>query len=83
MRYHTFDLTVSAAGTPHEYLLTAQSSTQGEASGRSTIDASAGPLAELLAQLESKRLSLTAVPSGSEPRNLSAAPFDREKSPPI
>jgi hypothetical protein len=33
--------------------------------------------------LESKPISLTAVPSGSEPRNLSAAPFDREESPPL
>jgi len=53
MQHHTFDITVSAAGTPHEYLLSAQSSTQGEANGRTTINIGAAQLAELLAQLES------------------------------
>ncbi len=51
MRYHTFDLTVSASGAPHEYLLSAQSSTQGEAAGRTKIDPSSAQLADLLAQL--------------------------------
>lgn len=51
MRYHTFDLTVSATGAPHEYLLAAESSTQGEAAGRTKIDPSSAPLAELLASL--------------------------------
>ncbi len=51
MRYHTFDLTVSATGAPHEYLLAAESSTQGEAAGRTRIDPSSAPLADLFAQL--------------------------------
>ncbi len=51
MRYHTFDLTVSATGAPHEYLLAAQSSKQGEAEGRTNIDPSSAPLAGLLAAL--------------------------------
>jgi hypothetical protein len=51
MRYHTFDLTASATGAPHEYLLSAQSSTQGEAEGRTNIDPSSVPLADLLAAL--------------------------------
>lgn len=53
MRYQTFDLTISATGTPHKYLLSAQSSSQGEAAGRTTINVGAAPLAELLAPLES------------------------------
>ncbi len=51
MRYHTFDVTVSATGAPHEYLLAAESSTQGEAAGRTNIDPSSAPLADLLAAL--------------------------------
>ncbi|MCI0690804.1 CHAT domain-containing protein [candidate division KSB1 bacterium] len=57
MRYHTFDLTVSVTGVPHEYLLSAQSSTQGEAAGRTKIDPSSAPLADLLASLGNATIS--------------------------
>ncbi len=57
MQYHAFDISVSATDTPFEYLLSAQSSTQGEASGRTTIAASAAPLAALLTQLNHKSIT--------------------------
>ncbi|MGH7453278.1 MAG: CHAT domain-containing protein, partial [bacterium] len=59
MRYHTFDLTVSATGAPHEYLLSAQSSTQGEAGGRTKIDPSSALLADLFAQFGDGTISST------------------------
>lgn len=56
MRYHTFDLTISATGTPREYLLAAQSP-QGEPSGRTKIAFDAAPLADWLKQLAEQTLS--------------------------
>ncbi len=50
MRYHTFDLAISATGIDHEYLLVAHSTTQGEATGRARINAAAPPLSTLLQQ---------------------------------
>lgn len=50
MHYHTFDLTISATGIAHEYLLVAHSNTQGEATGRMQINATAPPLSTLLEQ---------------------------------
>jgi hypothetical protein len=61
MRYHTFDLTVSATGAPREYLLSAQTSGHGEtlAPVKTRINASAAPLADLLAQLADNKISST------------------------
>lgn len=56
MRYHTFDLTITATGTPYEYLLAAQSP-QGEPSGRTKIAFDAAPLADWLKQLAEQTLS--------------------------
>ncbi len=59
MRYHTFDLTVSATGVLHEYLLSAQSSRQGEAGGRTKLDPSSARLADLFAQFGDGTISST------------------------
>jgi hypothetical protein len=56
MRYQTFDLTISATGTPREYLLAAQS-TQGEPSARAKIAFDAPPLANWLQQLAEHTLA--------------------------
>ncbi len=62
MRHHTFDLTVSATGKPHEYLLAAHSSSHGDAEEvRTTIDPSTPPLAPLLAQLAHNTISAAEV----------------------
>jgi len=59
MRYQTFDLTVSATGAPREYLLAAQTSQHGETHApiKTQIDASAAPVAGLLAQLADNKIS--------------------------
>jgi len=63
MRYHTFDLTVSATGAPHDYLLAAQTSGLGETHEpiKTQIDASAAPLADLLAQLAYHKILSTGL----------------------
>jgi len=61
MRYQTFDLTVSATGTPHEYLLSAQTSRHGETHApiKISIVASAAPVADLLTKLANNKISST------------------------
>lgn len=53
MRYHTFDLTVSATGVPHEYLISARC-TQGQAEQRAKIEVEAASLSELVVELQSR-----------------------------
>ncbi len=59
MHYQTFDLTVSATSTPHEYLLSTQTSHHGETNApiKTQIVASADTLANLFAELEANRIS--------------------------
>jgi len=56
MRYLTFDLTISATGTPYEYLLAAQSP-QGEPNARTNIAFDTAPLANWLKQLAEQTLA--------------------------
>jgi hypothetical protein len=57
MRYHLFDLAISATSQPFAYQLFAQSSTQGEAAAPTTFDAGAPPLATWLQQLADENIS--------------------------
>ena len=59
MRYQTFDLTISAAGAPQEYWLTAQTSHHGETTApiKTQMDTSVAPLADWLAQLAKNTIS--------------------------
>jgi len=62
MRYQTFDLSISATGTPHEYLLAAQS-TQGEPNARTKIEFDAAPLNAWLQQLAEHTLAPKDLPA--------------------
>jgi len=57
MRYHLFDLAISATNQPSVYQLFAQSSTQGEAAAPTTFDAGAPPFATWLQQLADENIS--------------------------
>ena len=57
MRYHTFDLTLAAMDTPHEYHLLAQFSTQSRASGRTKINLSQPAFIDWLNRLEQNMLT--------------------------
>ena len=58
MRYNTFDLEISAAGAPREYLISAKSSSQGEAPlCKIQIDTGSAPLSDLLPKFEQETLS--------------------------
>ncbi len=54
MRYHSFEILISASGTAHQYAIHAQSRPQGEAKARTTIRADIPPLPEFLPQLENR-----------------------------
>jgi len=57
MRYHLFDLAISATRQPSVYQLFAQSSTQGEAAASTTFDADAPAFATRLQQLAEENIS--------------------------
>jgi len=52
MRFHTFEILISPAGTANQYAIHAHSRPQGEAKAHTTIRADVPPLPELLPQLE-------------------------------
>ena len=59
MHYQTFDLTIAASDSPHEYLLSAQTSRHGEtpAPVKTQIEVNAETVAKLLGGLEENKIS--------------------------